>query len=222
MVAKKSARASRIKSSRGLPLGLKNSAGRANRSGKTKSAKKLKVLSSKTVFTGKVFRVTSDEVEEPNGVTARRDVVRHSGSIVVIAVDDGGAEPRLLLERQYRYAAREFLLEVPAGRIDPGEDMLAAAKRELIEETGYRARYWKRVMRYWASPGFVDETMNVFLARGLTAGEAQPEEDESITCKFVPLSQVIDQILQGKIHDGKTIIAAFWLKEFLVRGGRSA
>ncbi len=105
---------------------------------------KLQVLSSKVVYDGMVFKITSDKVKEPSGITATREIVRHSGSVVVLAIDENGGEPRVLLERQYRYAAQDYLWELPAGRIDPGEQSLAAAKRELIEETGYRAKHWKR------------------------------------------------------------------------------
>lgn len=179
---------------------------------------RLKILSSKTVYKGKVFEVSSDHVQEPNGVTAIRQVIHHSGSVVVLAVDDTGPEPRVLLERQYRYAAKDYLLELPAGRIDPGEKPLAGAKRELLEETGYRAKEWKRALFFYASPGFLDETMAIYMARGLTAGEAQPEADESIECELVPLSQAIDMVLSGEIHDGKTIAGVLWLAEFLRRG----
>lgn len=178
----------------------------------------LKVLSSKTVYRGKVFSVTSDKVKEPTGITAQRDVVRHSGSVVVLAVDESGGEPRVLLERQYRYPARDYLWELPAGRIDPGEKPLAGAKRELLEETGYRARQWKRALSFYASPGFLDETMMLFLARDLTAGDAQPEDDECIECRFFPLSQAIEMILSGAIHDGKAIAGVLWLSESFRRG----
>jgi ADP-ribose pyrophosphatase len=180
--------------------------------------KRLKVLSSKTVYKGKVFEVTSDRVQEPNGVTAIREVIHHSGSVVVLAVDNTGPEPRVLLERQYRYAAKEYMLELPAGRIDPGEKALVGAKRELLEETGYRAKEWKRALFFYASPGFLDETMAIYMARGLTAGEAQPEADESIECELVPLSRTIDMVLSGAIRDGKTIAGVLWLAEFLRRG----
>lgn len=186
----------------------------AKESGKTG----LKVLSSKVVYHGKVFKVTSDKVKEPNGITATRDVIRHSGSVVILAVDESGDEPRVLLERQYRYAAQSYLWELPAGRIDPGENALAGAKRELIEETGYRAKKWKRVLRFFASPGFLDETMEIFLARELTLGEAEPEADESIECHLVPLSEAIDMIFSGKIHDGKAIAGVLWLAEAIRRG----
>ena len=157
-------------------------------------------------------------MREPNGVTATRDVIRHSGSVVILPFDESGDEPRVLLERQYRYAAQEYLWELPAGRIDPGESALAGAKRELIEETGYRAKQWKKALTFYASPGFLDETMTIYLARDLAPGEAQPEEDESIECHLVPLSQAIDMVLTGKIHDGKAIAGILWLSESLRRG----
>ena len=176
------------------------------------------VLSSKVVYAGKVFNVTSDKVREPNGITATRDVIRHSGSVVILAVDETGREPRVVLERQYRYAAQEYLWELPAGRIDPGETALAGAKRELIEETGYRAKKWKRALHFYASPGFLDETMDIYLARELTLGEAEPEDDESIECHLVPLSEAIEMIFSGKIHDGKAIAGVLWLAEAMRRG----
>jgi len=169
-----------------------------------------KVLSSKTTFRGKLFSVTSERVVEPNGVTAVREVVRHSGSVVVLAVDDSQNEPRVLLERQYRYAAGDYLWEVPAGRIDDGERPLAGAKRELREETGYQAKSWEKALFFFPSPGFMNETMAVFLAQELKAGEAQPEEDEKIEHELVPLSQVVKMIFSGKICDGKTIAAVLW------------
>ena len=175
--------------------------------------KGLKVLSSKVVYEGKVFKITADEVREPNGITAKREIVRHSGSVVVLAIDETGKEPRVLMERQYRYAAQEYLWELPAGRIDPGENALTGAKRELIEETGYRAKKWKRVLHFYASPGFLDETMSIYLARELTTGDAQPEEDESIECHLIPLSEAVEMIFTGKIHDGKAIAGVLWLAE---------
>ncbi len=175
----------------------------------------LKIVSSKVVYQGPVFRVTSDRVQEPNGITAQRDVVRHSGSVVILAVDESMLEPRVLLERQYRYAAQDYLWELPAGRIDPGETPLAGSKRELLEETGYRAREWKRALSFYASPGFVDETMTIYLARGLTSGQAQPEADECIEYELITLTRAVEMVLSGKIHDGKTIAGVLWLAEWL-------
>ena len=172
------------------------------------SATKATVLSSKVSFQGKVFSVTTDKVMEPGGVTSTRDVIRHNGSVVVLAVDSSvnPNDPTILIERQYRHAAGQFLLELPAGRIEPGETPLAAAKRELIEETGFRAKRWSRLVRYYASPGFLAETMQIFLAEDIRAGVAEPEVDEKITLQQIPLSALVRDIKAGKILDGKTII----------------
>ena len=165
-------------------------------------------LSSRTVYQGNVFWVTRDEVLEPGGVKATRDVIRHNGSVVVLAVDteSNSKDPGILLIRQYRHAAGKFLLELPAGRIEPGEKLIPAGKRELIEETGYRAKRWSRHTNYYASPGFLTETMTILLAEGLTLGEAAPEDDEKIDVHMTPLSEVLHLIHTGKIEDGKTLI----------------
>ncbi len=185
-----------------------------------------RVLSSRVRYQGPVFSVTTDEVEEPGGVRARRDVVRHAGSVVVLAVADRTSEdptgthaaksarkgePSILLERQYRHAAQSMMWELPAGRIDDGETALTAAKRELLEETGYRARQWKRALHFYVSPGFLDETMTIYLARGLQAGKAQPEPDEKIAIRFFPLSEAKRMALHGPIRDAKTIAGILWL-----------
>jgi ADP-ribose pyrophosphatase len=175
------------------------------------SKQSLKVLSSRVSFRGPVFRVTTDEVIEPSGVKARRDVVRHHGSVVIMAVDDSKSEPRVLLVRQYRYAAQEEMWELPAGRIDDGESELEGAKRELQEETGYTASKWKRALHFYVSPGFLDETMAVYVARDLTRGKANPEEDEVIAKRFFPLSTAVRMALTGKLRDAKTISGVLWL-----------
>jgi ADP-ribose pyrophosphatase len=172
------------------------------------------ILSSRVVYKGPVFHVTTDHVEEPGGVRARRDVVRHSGSVVVLAVDDRG---RVLLERQYRHAAQSLMWELPAGRIDEGESVLAAAKRELLEETGYTARGWKKILYFYVSPGFLDETMSIYLARSLRPGKAQPEADENIAIRFFPLSAARQMVLKGTIRDAKTIAGIFWLTQASAR-----
>jgi len=167
-----------------------------------------RTVSSKTVYQGNVFWVTRDKVQEPGGVKATRDVIRHNGSVVVLAVDaeSNPKDPGILLIRQYRHAAGKLLLELPAGRIEPGEKLIPAGKRELIEETGYRAKRWSRHCNYYASPGFLTEKMTILLAEGLTLGEAAPEEDEKIELHMTPLSEVLRLIRDGKIEDGKTLI----------------
>ena len=183
-----------------------------------KKSAQARVLSSRLSYQGPVFSVTTDEVEEPGGVRARRDVIRHSGSIVVLAVEEParkekGAEPRILLERQYRHAAKSMMWELPAGRIDDGETALTAAKRELLEETGYTARQWKRILHFYVSPGFLDETMTIYLARGLQEGEARPEADERIGVRFFKLSEAKQMALHGRIQDAKTISGVLWLAQ---------
>jgi ADP-ribose pyrophosphatase len=182
--------------------------------------KSARILSSKLVYRGPAFWVTSEQVLEPTGVRTLREVVRHTGSVVVLATDIRGGESVVLLEHQYRHAASSFLWELPAGRIDKGERPLPAAKRELLEETGYSARKWKQILHFYASPGFVAEPMTVYWAQGLKPGKAQPEDDEVIHIEFVPLSRAVQMVIQGTIRDGKTIASIFWLDHHL-RGKKS-
>ena len=186
---------------------------KSSSSKKSRNAKnaKARIISSKVVYRGPVFWVTTDHVQEPGGVTARRDLIHHSGSVVVLAVETAGSQPRVLLERQYRHAAGGYLWELPAGRIDPGEDARKAAKRELLEETGYTAQNWRRILKFYASPGFMAETMDVYLATGLRKGTAQPEEDEVISTRLVPLKSAVGMVVNGTIQDAKTISSVLWL-----------
>ena len=167
------------------------------------------VESSKLSYEGPLFNVYTDMVMEPAGKVSRRDVIRHNGSVVILAVDDSQSksDPLIVMERQYRHAAKQYLWELPAGKMDAGEKSLAGAKRELIEETGYRAKRWSKLVRYFASPGFLGEWMQVYLAEGISAGEAEPEEDEFIHIELVPLSTILKMIDEGKIMDGKTLIS---------------
>jgi ADP-ribose pyrophosphatase len=176
---------------------------------KTASATKATLVSSKLSYKGNVFSVYTEKVIEPGGTKPyTRDIVRHNGSIVVLAVDESvnPHDPDLILIRQYRHAANQFLLELPAGRIEPNEAPLAAAKREMIEETGFRARRWTSLTKYYASPGFLGESMQIFLARDIKQGASNPEEDERIEIVRTPLSQALALIAANKIHDGKTLI----------------
>ncbi len=163
----------------------------------------MRLVSSRERFKCPLFTVTEDRAIEPGGVKIQRMIVQHGGSAVMMAIDDG---KRILLVRQYRLPARASLWELPAGRVDPGESVLAAAKRELIEETGYRARKWQKLITFYASPGYVAEKMTVFAATELTAGEAKPMEDERIECRWFAPREIEDMIRNGKLIDGKTIV----------------
>jgi ADP-ribose pyrophosphatase len=188
---------------------------------KKKSATKARLISSKLAYKGKVFSVFTDKVEEPGGRMNTRDVIRHNGSVVILAVDESKnpKDPDVILERQYRHAAGQFLYELPAGRIDSGEAPLAAAKREMIEETGYRAKRWTLLRKYFASPGFLGEWMQIYLARDIREGAAAPEPDEHIEIFRMPLSEALGLITDQKIHDGKTLIGLL-LYEEARRSGR--
>jgi len=171
------------------------------------SGARLKVLSSKLMYQGPVFGVRRDHVIEPNGVNATRDVVTHSGSVVVMPVFPNGD---VLLIRQYRYAVRDYLWELVAGRKEPKESPLSAAKRELVEETGFRAKHFRKLLYLYPTPGFVTEFMVIFAAEGLTTGKAKPEEDERITARRFTPEQIKSWINAGKIRDAKSIAALLY------------
>jgi 8-oxo-dGTP pyrophosphatase MutT (NUDIX family) len=179
---------------------------------KTKAPKRepvetAELISSAVVFECPLFRVRHDKLIEPGGKHSERDVIRHNGSVVILALDDSKSKknPWIVIERQYRHAANQFLWELPAGKLEAGEDPLSGAKRELEEETGYKAKKWKPLVEYYASPGFLGESMKVFLAEGLIPGDAHPEEDEQIELRLVKLSEVLRMIEKGAILDGKTL-----------------
>jgi ADP-ribose pyrophosphatase len=162
-------------------------------------------IKSKLVYQCPLFKVAEEDAVEPGGHPIRRSIVHHSGSAVMMAVDERG---RVLLVRQYRLAVRASLWELPAGRLDPGETALAAARRELEEETGYRARRWKKLLSFYPSPGYVSEKMTLFQATGLTAGDPTPMEDESIEARwFTPA-----QLARLKLEDGKTLLGLSLLR----------
>jgi len=164
--------------------------------------KPARVISSKTVFKSKVFSVRHEEVVEPGGMKVARDVVIHPGSVVVLPVFPDG---RILMIRQYRHAAKQFLWELVAGRKDHGENFVQGAHRELREETGYKARRMTKMLDLFPSPGFISENMVIFLAEGLTKGEAHPEADEKITQRIFTLQEAERWIRSGKIRDSKSV-----------------
>ncbi len=174
----------------------------------------VRVTKSRTVFEGKIIRVRVARVVEPGNVRAVREVVEHRGSIVVLPrLADG----RIVLVRQYRFAARMPLWELVAGSIEPGEDIHEAARRELLEETGYRAERVTPLIDYFSSPGFLTERMYVVEARGLTRSKAHPEADERIRVGRFTLSQSRRMIRTGKIRDGKTLVSLLWILSGLGR-----
>jgi ADP-ribose diphosphatase len=175
---------------------------------------KLKVLSSKQMYEGRVFGVRRDHVIEPSGVEATRDIVTHSGSVVVLPVF---ADGRILLIRQYRYATGMFLWELVAGRKDPGETFLRAAHRELAEETGYTAKRLQKLIDVFPTPGFVAERMVIFLAAGLEEGKARPEEDEKIEQRVFRLAEAEQWIRAGKIRDAKSVAGILYYARFVAR-----
>src|ERR1700733_2097269 len=174
---------------------------------------KAKTISSKIVFKGKVFSVRRDQVIEPSGVRATRDMIAHSGSVVVMPVLDDG---KIVLIRQYRHAAKQYLWELVAGRVDPGENIKQAAKRELIEETGLRAKKMRVFLDFWPSPGFLEERMFVLLAEGVTQGKAEPEEDERIETKAFARHGLEKMLRTGVLRDAKTISSLLFYFRFMV------
>jgi len=163
----------------------------------------MKLISSVQKYKNNLFSVSEEHVVDPSGFEIKRAIVHHNGSAVMMAVDD---RKRILLVRQYRLPARASLWELPAGKLDQGETPLQAAKRELIEETGCRAKHWKKLVTFYPSPGYVAEKMTIFLATGLTEGKAQPMEDERIETRWFTAGQIEQGIQSGKIIDAKTMI----------------
>jgi ADP-ribose pyrophosphatase len=178
----------------------------------TRKAEKAKILRSKIIYKGPVFGIRRDELIEPGGVRTSREMITHSGSVVVLPILPDG---RILLIRQYRHAARQFLWELVAGRIDEGESPRKAAARELIEETGYRAKRFRIFLDFFPTPGFLEEKMFILLAEGLTEGEASPEEDEKITSRAFTRKELEQMIHKRIIRDGKTIAGLLYYFRFL-------
>jgi ADP-ribose pyrophosphatase len=161
-------------------------------------------LSSRRIYSGKVLSLDLDEVEEPGGVHTTREVVRHAGSVAVLAIQDDG---RIVLVRQYRYPVDDFVWELPAGRLDHGESPEQAAQRELQEEIGFKAGALRKIAFFHTTPGFCDEAMHVFRATGLAPSPAKGDEDERIEVRAFTLSELEGMIDRGEIREGKTMVA---------------
>lgn len=173
---------------------------------------KAKILKSTMVFLGKVFGVRRDEVVEPGGLRATREVITHPGSVVVLPVLKDG---RIVMIRQYRHATRRHLWELVAGRIDEGESVKMAAARELLEETGYRAKRYSEFLDVFPTPGFLEERMHILLAEGLSEGKAQPEADEKIISRAYTVEELKRMMQTRKLLDGKSIAGILYYLTFL-------
>jgi ADP-ribose diphosphatase len=177
-----------------------------------KKSTQARILRSKVIYKGPVFGVRRDEVLEPGGIRTTREVITHPGSVVVLPVLPDG---RILLIRQYRHAARRFLWELVAGRMERGETPRQAAARELIEETGYRARRFRVFLDVFPTPGFLEERMYILLAQELTSGDARPEVDEKIISRAFTYTQLKQMIHRGKLRDAKTIAGLLYYFSYL-------
>lgn len=177
-------------------------------------------LSSERIYTGKIIALDRDTVRFPDGSVGEMDLVRHPGAsaIVPFLSDVDGEDPQILLLRQYRYAAEQYLYEVPAGRLDPGESPRDCAVRELREETGCSASKIEFLFTMFTTPGFTDERIHVFLAAGLSRGDTSHEADEFMTVETVTLSRALRLIQEGEIKDAKTALAILFAAGF--RAGR--
>ncbi|HEX5431582.1 MAG TPA: NUDIX hydrolase [Bryobacteraceae bacterium] len=171
----------------------------------------MKTISSKELIRTPIFHVTLDRALDPDGFEIKRAIVQHGGSAVVMPVD---GRRRVLLVRQYRLPARRYLWELPAGRVDEGETPLRAARRELAEETGYRAKQWRKLAEFYPSPGFLAEKMTIYLAEELTPGEQTPMEDERIETRWFPAREIDRLIEGGDIIDAKTQIGFLKWKRY--------
>jgi 8-oxo-dGTP pyrophosphatase MutT (NUDIX family) len=171
------------------------------------------VLSSQLVYAGRVVSMRVDEIALPQGGAARREVIEHPGAVVVVALDD---EDRVYLVRQYRHAVRRFLLELPAGTLEPGEEPLAAAQRELREEVGLEAREWKSLGSFFSSPGFANEHLHAFVARDLIHTARDPDEDEDIAVVRYGRGELLRHL--DEIPDAKSLAALLLLHRDAGRG----
>lgn len=169
-------------------------------------------IATEQVYDGHFLKVQRDLVGLPDGSTTHREYIKHPGAVVILPLFEDGT---VLLERQFRYPLNRVFIEFPAGKIDPGEDPLLCAQRELLEETGYRAASWEFVCTIHNAIAYADEHLEIYLARNLTAGQASLDEGEFLETYRAPLSELMDAVRAGQVTDVKTIIGAFWLEKIV-------
>ncbi len=171
------------------------------------------------VYHGRAVDFWADTVRLPSGGTSVREYLGHPGAVAVLAIAGGSVrDPEILFVRQYRYPVKEVTLELPAGKLDLGESPRVCVRRELEEETGFRARRVSRMLSYWPTPAFADEVIHLFLARGLSPGHFSPDEDEFIEPVRLPLSRALDLARRGRIKDSKTLIGLLAFDRVLREG----
>lgn len=162
-----------------------------------------KTISSQDIFKGRIVKLRVDTVSLPDGRESTREVIEHAGAVAIVALDKDG---QIVMVRQYRKPVEQVLLEIPAGTMEPNEEPLLCAQRELREETGYSAGNWQKILSYYSAPGFTDEQLHLYLATDLSDGEVEPDEDEFVETVYLPLEQAYKLIFEGQIKDGKSII----------------
>lgn len=174
-----------------------------------------KTLSSEKIYDGRVISLRKDKISTENGVEQYREVITHGGGAAVLVVKDG----KILLEKQFRYPYKEIVWEIPAGKRDRGEEFIETAKRELEEETGYRAEKLVKLFEIYPTPGYTNEIIGIFKAEGLEKGEKHFDEDEDIVSEWIPERQVFEMIDNGEIKDAKSLVALLWYKQERLKNG---
>ncbi len=171
-----------------------------------------KTLESRRAFQGRLLRLDVDQVALPDGASAVREVVRHPGGVCVLPLHADGT---VSVVRQFRYPYREVVTELPAGKLEPGEDPFDAIRRELSEETGFTAGQWREMGLFYPTPGYTDEVLHLYFARDLTPGPVHPDQGELLECGRVSLDQLVDQAMSGALKDGKTVALVLKVQRLL-------
>lgn len=171
-----------------------------------------KTLESRRVFDGRLLRMDVDTVSLPNGEQSVREVVHHPGGVCVLPLHDDGT---VSVVEQFRYPYKEVVAELPAGKLEPGEDPDDAIRRELSEEVGLTAAEWHKMGVFYPTPGYTDEVLRLYFARGLSQGSCHPDDDEFLAPRRVPLAELVDRVMDGTLKDGKTIALVLKVQRFL-------
>lgn len=169
-------------------------------------------IESNAVYDGCLLHVRRDTVRLPDGGSSVREYITHPGAVAVLALLDNG---NLVMERQYRYGPRREFIEIPAGKIDHGEETLITGQRELLEETGYVARDWLHLTTTWPCIGYADERIEYYLARGLSKVERNLDDGEFLEVFELSLADALEWVRLGRINDSKTLVGLFWLEKYL-------